>query len=256
MSDQWQELRDEVARLESTHKRLTEENPKLEKRNVLLKKEVEHHNKMIVDAQSTLGQIKDDADKLKVAADTYVAEVKESANDYKIKVIAEVDKRTAQLDIREFQLDQREATLVEREQVCTEAEKSNVAQSQALDELGKQLESQATEIQDATKALNIKATDNRHDADANEARSQQLDKRESDIVVAEANATDLTKQAQHDRMKAREIKANAQDVVAMNASRSIDLDKREAFLKKREDDVTKREKHLNDRARLQKMANL
>jgi len=119
-----------------------------------------------------------------------------------------------------------------------------------FDELATKLEAQAKEIEDATKVLQLQATNNSHDAHANQVRSDQLDQCETEIATARQQATDMLEEARRIRNDAIIKRNGAQEQLSINEMRKIDLDKREAFLLRKEQEVDMKMKRLNDRTQL------
>lgn len=250
MADSWQTLKDDVAKLEALHTKYTAENPVLEARYTELKKHVKHQDKLVVQAQVSLGAIADDARKVKSAADAYAKKTIAAADEILFATSKAAEKTREEFDAVEAQLDSRAKKLDERERIVTLNEKDNVAQSIALDETAKVLEAQAKEIADAAKVLDIKATDNRHEANAITVRSQDLDAREAGIAAAESEVAENKRKVIAKVQEVNAVIVSNRDKEVRLDSRDHELSIRENGILNREKELNKREKQLNDRARI------
>ena len=119
-----------------------------------------------------------------------------------------------------------------------------------FDGMVQQLETQAKDIEDAAKVLQLQATNNAHDAHDNEVRSQQLDIREKAIVDAETKANDILQEARQIKSEAIKHRNHAQEQASINDMRKIELDKQEAMVDRKKKEVDEGLKRLGDRSKL------
>jgi len=194
----WQELREEVDALEENYKRLTAENPKLEQQNVVLRKEVEHNNRLIVSAQSSLESIHHDAQVLKKDAEDLATTTKREADEYVERVTTDADKRMAEIATAEQSLQTRLDDVVRRENDVAHKEKVNVAQSESLGV-------KATELADKARKIEQLVTDNLGLIEINREASAKLDAREKDIDARETEVLRAEQASEELRTKAEQL---------------------------------------------------
>lgn len=93
--------------------------------------------------------------------------------------VAELEKREASVEDRLKQADMREKSLIARENAIKN-------ERIELDKVADDLQAQTKELQDATKALHIKSEDYKHEKEANDLRSDELDRREAKLIAKES----------------------------------------------------------------------
>jgi hypothetical protein len=147
-------------------------------------------------------------------------------------------------------LDEREKSLTERESNVDKQEKANVAKAELLEVTAKELQSQADEIKDATKVLNTKAIDNQHELDMLTQRGVELDTQEARIAKEDTDIGERVKRLQASEKKAQENVAQSEQLLYTNDLNRVELEKREKFLKDKEEDVKNREIKLKARTEL------
>jgi len=248
--DAWKEVESQIATAKAECLKYTQENPILKAKNVELRKEVIENNRKIAVAhgeyEDTIQLDKDlsvEIKKRKADVDTYVQDKIDSVNE-------KVEKTTAECATRIAVLDEREKSLTERESNVDKQEKANVAKAELLEVTAKELQSQADEIKDATKVLNTKAIDNQHELDMLTQRGVELDTQEARIAKEDADIGERIKRLQASEKKAQENVAQSQQLLYANDLNRTDIEKREKFLKTKEDDIKAREINLKNRTDL------
>lgn len=246
----WEQLMAQISDAKVLYEKYSKENPILEERNKLLRKESEEKNREIAVKTGTIEDLNAEIEqKSKQSADK-ISEtnkyIQDKIDDAKIKV----DKTNEECATRIALLDEREAKLVEREEDVAKNEKVNVAKYEALEEATKKLQEQSKEIEDAAKVLNTKAVDLNHEENVIKQRSDELDAKEARLIKDDESISERITKLQAAEKQARVKLANSEDLFNKNDLVRIELEKREAFLKTKEKDIKTRELKLESRTKL------
>jgi chromosome segregation ATPase len=245
--DAWQEVEKQIATAKAEYIKYTGENPKLKAENTELNKQLIELNRKVAVAhgeyQDTIQLDKDlsiQINKRKADIDILVADKIDTANLKAEKIGAECN---ARIDV----LNERESKLAERESNVTKQEKVNVAKYEELESVKVVLSSQSKEIEDATKVLNTQATDIQHEESMLKQRSIELDTKEATLAKTEEDLSERLKRVQASEIKAQSNMSNSERLLSTNELRGFEIDKRETFVKNKEEDLRKRELELKRR---------